>query len=169
MYFPFASGEIPDSDSDDALVLTIAVVCEDLASALRAEDLFAQIKRALGSEFQIQITFWRFAEMEILELRERASVEFAAADMIVISYRAEGPSTELPGHLQDLLLQKSTQPRALVTLDPSGNGARCRSARHLRHFREASTKAGLDFFSEAESSTWQRGIELSASAHCRSS
>src|SRR5262245_54562760 len=148
MYFPFLPEETPDSDSADALVLNIAVVCEDLTSALRAEDLFAQIKRALGSEFKMQITFWRFNEMEISELRERASAEFAAADMIVVSYRVDGPSSELPGYLQDLLSQRSTQPRALVTLDASGNVTHCRSAGHLQHFRDASAKAGVDFFSE---------------------
>jgi hypothetical protein len=154
MYSPFLSSGTSDSGASDGVVLNIAVACEDLSSGLRAEALFEQIKRGLGSDFEIQSSFWRFDEMEIPELRQRAETEFAEADMIVISYRTDEAGADLlPSHLQGILPQKGTQTRALVTLNRNASS----SNPAAQYFREASAKAGIDFFSEAE---WRKGNSL---------
>jgi hypothetical protein len=137
----------------DGVVLNVAVACEDLSSGLRAEAFFDKIKRSLGPDFEIQSSFWRFDEIEVPELRQRAEAEFASADIIVISCRADEPGSSRPQSWERILPHKGTQARALVALNPNAS----RALLEARRFREASAKAGIDFFSEAE---WSEGQPL---------
>ncbi|MCI0536281.1 MAG: hypothetical protein L0Z50_13760 [Verrucomicrobiales bacterium] len=152
MYFPLVPGEKAGSDTEDGVILNVAVACEDSASALRAQALFEQIQWGLPPDFEIQSSFWRFDEMEIPELRARVEAVFAGADVVVISHRPETLSSGLPSYLEAILPQKGAQPRALVTLDGSERTT-ANSNASAEYFREASAKAGVAFFSEAE---WTR-------------
>jgi hypothetical protein len=69
MVIPFVPTEASEPDTDQRVILNMAVACEDTGSALRAKALFEQIKRRLGPDFEIQSAFWTFAEMEIAEWR----------------------------------------------------------------------------------------------------
>src|SRR5262249_17960024 len=104
----------------------------------------------LHTEFEINSDLWKFELLNLPQLGERAALEAAQADMIIISTRGTG---ELPAHvkkwIERWLPQKTGGQSALVALlhpDPAPMGEWPPLCAYLRQVAE---RGNMDFFWKA--------------------
>jgi len=124
----------------------IFVACENQSALGQARRVRDQIEFLCGEDFEVSSVFWSFALFRNEQLRARAVLEAAAAEVIVISL---GGGDELPAHAQAWVEDWPTRPRAgqavLVALVGAEHerGMHCR--RQMAYLKEMAASRGLDF------------------------
>jgi hypothetical protein len=126
-------------------VLNIFIAHENLAAARRARELRQRLAANLRHETRIEGETWNFALLANAHLRERASIEAAYADMIIIS--ANGGS-DLPAHVKawlETLPPAEPNNKALVSL-LDVNETQISMEPTRRYLGGIAEKSGMDFF-----------------------
>lgn len=125
----------------------VAIVYDDRVAATRALNLFHNLNRRFGDEFNFQCDLWRFDVLTLPEIFGAAIQKGEAADLIVVSTHGD---TDLPVRVKRWLdccvAAKPPGSAALVGLlksrHPSGDGQD-----HTRQFLQTAAERGLiDFF-----------------------
>jgi len=127
----------------------IFVACENQAALGQVRRVGNQIEALCSEDFEVSSVFWNFALFRNEQLRARAVVEAAAAEVIVISL---GGGDELPAHAQAWLEAWPARPRAgqavVITLVGAEHGMQRRS--QVAYLKEIAGSRGLDFLSNQD-------------------
>ncbi len=137
----------PASPGEDPAPLRIAILHDDLAAGEQATQALAALARDFAGEIVIQPAFWPFAMLDQPWGRLAAGAEAGAADLLILSTRAEGP---LPATVQDWVRhwiehRHGTGAAVLALLGRPGSFDAADSAR-LGPLRELAQRAGVEIF-----------------------
>jgi hypothetical protein len=124
----------------------IFIACEDQSALLQAWRVRDQVESLCGQEANVSSVYWSFALFRNEQLRARAAVEAAEADMVVVAF---GGGDELPPHVRAWVETWPARPQpghaVLVALVCAGQETRMQSQRRVQLFRQVAAERGLDF------------------------
>jgi len=113
---PLSPAEI-DPSPEPQPKFNIFLAYSDFNTALRGKQLYEQIIKALGHEFNFSVSLWKFDILNVTRLSALASFDAANADMLIISTHG---GYDLPSAVKSCvregLQQKRLAPAALVAL-----------------------------------------------------
>lgn len=141
--------------------LRAILVYEDVAAALRAQDLIHRLASELQPEFELSNEVWKFELLRHLQLKEEARAEAVEADLIIIS---AGKDTELPemitSWIESWLADKVGRHTSLIALfnreEPSTAEADVKPQSAREYLRRAAEIGGMDFFCNIATPEWRQ-------------
>jgi hypothetical protein len=88
------------SETEAAPVFSVVIAYEDFETGKQARRTYDLLVEQLGREFRFANQMWKFDVLSVAKLREAAVKDAAAADIIIISARAQ---SDLPPGVKDWL------------------------------------------------------------------
>jgi len=144
--------DCPPSGIDDfgtAPTFNVVIAYEDFETGKHAKRTNDFLAETLGRECQFTSQMWKFDVLRIPKLREMASADAAAADLVVISCHGD----ELPADTREWIeswLGDPTGPLALVALfdRPREDGAGIPAVRG--YLADAARRGNMEFFAQPD-------------------
>jgi hypothetical protein len=137
-----------DLEPDESFKVVIAY--EDFETGKHAKRTYDFLVESLGRNWHFENQMWKFDVLTIPKLREIASDDAAAADIVVISCHGH----ELPAHIKawiDSWLVEATKPLALVALFDGQRYDLARPRNAVRaYLSEVARKGGMEFFAQPD-------------------
>lgn len=130
-------------------VFNVVIAYEDFETGKQAKRTYDILVETLGRECQFTNQMWKFDVLSIPKLREMASADASAADLVIISCHGD----ELSGHTKKWIESWSnspTPPLALVALfdRPQEQAARVRGVKD--YLVGIARRGCMEFFSQPE-------------------
>lgn len=133
--------------ADEALAgkLKVLLIYEDAETGLRAQRSLALVQEKGGQEESLRVRLWRRDLLRTEWLREQATLEAVAADVIIVSLHGGGEvPEEIRGWLSSWLGRKTDRPCALGVLLDLPSAAHQFSNATAAYLQAVAVDAGVD-------------------------
>lgn len=145
---------------DPAMDVRVLIACEDSTAAEQACALLDCVGRDCGPDGRLIYRWWNFEVLAVNSLRELASYEAAAADLIIVAAHEDGTlRPEIANWITRWLNLRKGRPGALVALleaDPNAPGV---PRAVFSKLKAAAARGHLDFFVSMSDAGEERGID----------